>query len=441
MALLAVGALTPGCDRDPIPTSATDKLVIGVSAALSGSLQAIGAIQLNATRVAEQHINASGGVLGRPVSMPVIDDKTTPAGFQQALDQIFALNPAAVIGPTGSPQAIEGQNRILMQGLLQISSSASTPTMTNAQSPAERTFFRTAASHALQARAFAELTKGTTDARLALPVPRFNKAIVVHSDDDYGNPIAKSIAEHMMRDSSGRSVVLDVSFPTEQKGNYDAEATQVVNRAAGMGADCQILVAFPPTGAGYMLSFAKAVEQNTSRDWSTFQSFGSNGVFQIAFIERSRTGSDNASTVANRMIGLSPESNPPGPQYVEFENLYRANIENAPNPLPAYASNQFDAAILLALAMEKAGTSTNLEKLRASLFEVANPPGRAFGPGQLSEALAAIRRGEDIDYHGASGALDFDENGDVTSDYIIWTIDQGALKVDRSWRILASSLK
>lgn len=428
------------CAREPVPASASDVLTIGVATALSGDLQVIGASQQNATRVAEAHINACGGILGKRVVFPIVDDETSVNGFRKALDQLFAQKPSALIGPTSSGQAIDGQDRIFQANLLQISASASTPTMTLAQPSHDRTFFRTTASHELQARALAILTTGGST---AIGMPKCTRAIIFHNDDDYGTPIARKVDEHM-RARNG-SVVLDVAIPPVVKGNYEAEAQTIVAKAIGAGgmatgADCQILVTFPPAGAAYMLAFKKAIESNTARDWSTFSTIGTNGVFQLPFIELSRTGPDPRSTRAEGVFGMQPESNPPGPAYDDFRRLYTAYFPNAASPLPAYTSNQFDAAILLALAMERAGTSTDTTKIREALFEVARPPGQAFGPGQLSEALAALRRNEDIDYQGASGDVDFDEFGDVSGDYILWKVEGGVFKTNENWRIRASEL-
>ncbi len=427
-----------GCARDEVPTTATDKLVIGVAVALTGDLAAIGATEQNATRVAEQVLNASGGILGRPLVFQIVDDGTKPATFRAALDTLLPLNPAALIGPTGSPQAIDGQDRIFKANLLQISASASTPTMTTAQPKHARTFFRTAPSHDLQARAMAVALAGGSAGGTLIGLPRCSRAIVIHSNDDYGSPIAQRLAQYM--GLRGGSVVLDIPVPSDVKASYEAEAQQVIAKAGrAMGADCQVIVAFPPTGANYMLSFGKITDTDTSRDWKTFITFGSNGVFQQPFIEGSRTSGGNETSRANGVFGIQAESNPPTPQFGDFKNLYQATFPGA--AIPAYGSNQFDAAILLALAMQRAGTVSDTAKIRDALFEVSGPPGTPYGPGQISQALAALRRGEDIDYQGASGDVDFDEYGDVRSDYILWKVQNGAFSTNSAWRIQASELR
>jgi len=51
------------------------------------------------------------------------------------------------------------------------------------------------------------------------------------------------------------------------------------------------------------------------------------------------------------------------------------------------------------------------------------------GPGAagIERALELIRSGQDINYEGAGGSQDFDENGDVISTIEIWSIEDGAI--------------
>ena len=69
--------------------------------------------------------------------------------------------------------------------------------------------------------------------------------------------------------------------------------------------------------------------------------------------------------------------------------------------------------MLVALAIQKSG-STDRAGISAALRSVANPPGVKIGPGEWKKAVAALARGDDIDYEGAAGSLNFDENGDVS---------------------------
>jgi len=85
--------------------------------------------------------------------------------------------------------------------------------------------------------------------------------------------------------------------------------------------------------------------------------------------------------------------------------------------------------VLIALAAEKAGTTTNSAAIRDALRDVANPPGEVVGPGVdgIKKAMELIRAGKDINYEGAGGSQDFDENGDVISTIEIWKITGGEI--------------
>ena len=49
------------------------------------------------------------------------------------------------------------------------------------------------------------------------------------------------------------------------------------------------------------------------------------------------------------------------------------------------------------------------------LVDVSAPPGTPYTWEQLPEAIKALQNGDDIDYQGASGAIDMDDAGDATA--------------------------
>ena len=110
-----------------------------------------------------------------------------------------------------------------------------------------------------------------------------------------------------------------------------------------------------------------------------------------------------------------------------FEDAYEEAFAVVP-PLP-YLDTTYDAVVLIALAAEKAGTTTDSEAIRDALRDIANPPGEVVGPGvdDIRRALELIQDGEDINYEGAGGSQDFDVNGDVSSTIEIWKIENGEI--------------
>ena len=91
-----------------------------------------------------------------------------------------------------------------------------------------------------------------------------------------------------------------------------------------------------------------------------------------------------------------------------------------------FVREAFDAIIALGLAAQAAGTNTDSLAIRDSLRDTSNAPGTVYGPGgdDIIAALAAVAAGDDIDYQGASGSVDFNDDGDITFGAIeVWRVD------------------
>ena len=128
------------------------------------------------------------------------------------------------------------------------------------------------------------------------------------------------------------------------------------------------------------------------------------------------------------MLGTAQGSPPDRPSLREFQSSY-ATVHGATPRHPFIAEN-YDAAVLIALAAAKAGTTTDSVAIRDALRSIANPPGEEVGPGVegIKKALMLIDEGKDINYEGAAGTVDFDENGDVTGYIEIWKVEGGEIK-------------
>src|SRR5438132_951448 len=119
-------------------------------------------------------------------------------------------------------------------------------------------------------------------------------------------------------------------------------------------------------------------------------------------------------------LALSRSPTPTGVDaYERYRSAYAARFGQEPTLL---SENAYDAAFILALAME-AADSTDPTQFRSALRYVANPPGHTILPGQWAEALAALDAGENIDYWGAANRADFDRYGDVGTAFGVWLVD------------------
>jgi len=111
---------------------------------------------------------------------------------------------------------------------------------------------------------------------------------------------------------------------------------------------------------------------------------------------------------------------PASPGIAAFEALAKAaNLD----PTSTYVPQSYDAAFLLAAALEKTGGKK--EGLSQALRDVATAPGEVVLPGEWKKAAELIKAGKDIDYQGASGPVEFDPAGDVAGVVIEMTAKDG----------------
>jgi hypothetical protein len=94
-----------------------------------------------------------------------------------------------------------------------------------------------------------------------------------------------------------------------------------------------------------------------------------------------------------------------------FEELYT----EAPGPArQTFDAQNFDAVMLCYLSAVAAGSSEGSE-MAAQIQAVSGPPGTKYTWEQLPRAVDDLQNGADIDYQGASGAIDLDEDGNPTA--------------------------
>ncbi len=444
--LAAVSGLgTGGCTVEGPAARASEPIVIGVSLGLSEALASFtGALQ-NAIRTAEGQINAAGGLLGRPVRFDVVDDRSNNKEFIDGVAQGFInTNVAAVIGPVGSSQVDRIQAALRGKQILLISPSATSTTLTAIQPAKDRYLFRTVPSDEFQVRALVRLARLGPAGFGVAPAPPSDagadagaeagadsgappsaeacpRLFVVHADNKYGGPMADAL--EATYPGPGRVFAGRAKVSEELVASYEAVAAQVLAAKP----DCLALIQYDDVGGALTRAIDKAKRDNPTALPPRFFIMGTDGVYTKGYLENSREnkGDPASRSAAEGVYGTNPDTNPPTPEYNEMKNLYTAYFPlKAGEDVPAFVANTYDAAILIALAIQQAGSATDRVKIRDALFQVSRG-GKAYSPGQLTETLLAIRQGFDVDYKGASGNVDLDDNGNVSSGFIVWKVEKG----------------
>ncbi|MEL0286039.1 MAG: branched-chain amino acid ABC transporter substrate-binding protein, partial [Paracoccaceae bacterium] len=105
---------------------------------------------------------------------------------------------------------------------------------------------------------------------------------------------------------------------------------------------------------------------------------------------------DNFGSEIDGSTGQHPGTDSPGAAAVA--DMGKANGFDGTSP---FAPESYDAAALLILAMQAAGSSASAD-LKDKVMEVANAPGEKIYPGELAKALKILADGGDVDYVGGS---------------------------------------
>ena len=176
-----------------------------------------------------------------------------------------------------------------------------------------------------------------------------------------------------------------------------------------------IAILYPETGG---LLLKSAYEQGLMEG---VQVMLTDGVKSDEFATQVGKTSDGKFIIAGA-IGTVPGAD--GTALESLTALWKSKKNEAP---PAYVPQSWDATALVLLAAQAAKSDSG-NAIAAKLREVANGPGQETS--DVCEALKLLEKGDEINYQGASGNVDIDENGDVLGVYDVWTVkDDGKLNV------------
>jgi ABC-type branched-subunit amino acid transport system substrate-binding protein len=127
------------------------------------------------------------------------------------------------------------------------------------------------------------------------------------------------------------------------------------------------------------------------------------------------------------MLGTAPGV-AVGEAFLKFDADYTAEFGEFPKS--PFIANAYDAAAVIGLAAYAAkaqGLPLTASNIRDQLRSVANPPGTCIGPGEFELAFNLLASGKPINYEGASGTIDFDQNGDVVAPIEVWRFKAGKI--------------
>ena len=373
--------------------SGGEDTMVGTVLPVSGDLSTLGPGMQKAIDLAFELVNEAGGINGGEISAVHRDSGTSEqAGTDAASGLVNVDGVKIVMGAVSSGVTIAiAESVTIPGGVLHVSPASSSNAITALAD--NDMVFRTRVNDAVKSQVLAELAVAAG----------YERVSTMYVNNAYGASLNESFIEAF--EGMGGTVTAAVSHELGQ-ASYVSE----LRESAEGSPEVLVTIAYPDSGQILLREAAEGeyygefMFVDVTRSQAMFDAIGGN-YFEGDF-------------------GVSPGA-PASPAVEAFRQLYGERTDG--DPSASLITEAFDAAAVLALAIEKAGSDDPVA-VRDALRRVANPPGEIVGPADIAKALELVREGEDVNYVGASGDVDFDEHGNVVSSMRVWRVKDNTIE-------------
>ncbi len=372
------------------PALADGEIKIGIILGFTGPIESLTPHMADSAELAMAEVNEAGGLLDGHMVEPVradstcVDSAAATAAAERLItsDGVTTIMGADCSGVTGAILA----NVAVANGVMMISPSATSPGLSTAED--NGLFFRTAPSDARQGQILTDV----------LMDRGFGEVAVTYTNNDYGKGLADSFQAAF--EAAGGAVTISAAHE-EAKADYSAE----VGALAAAGGEALVVAGYADGGGLGVI--------RSSLDTGAFDTFLlPDGMFGQSLI-------DAIGDELSASFGVVPGTDSPGgATFVEM------GAEAGFDPTSSFTGESYDAAALIMLAMEAAGSTAGTD-VAAEVMAIANAPGEQIFPGELGKALEIIRGGGDVDYVGAT-AVELIGPGESGGSYREYDIEDGS---------------
>ena len=338
----------------------------------TGNLSFLGPPEFAGVDLAAADLEAAGYEYEVTISHHDSGDTTTDIATQSA-DAVIQEGASVVIGAASSGVSFTFIDKMIDANIVMISPANTAPDFSDYDD--NDVYWRTAPSDVLQGRVLGNLMTSDGAANVAF--------LVVN--DPYGTGLADNA--RLAVESAGGTVVAEELFnPAET--NFATYASAIM----AQDPDAIALITFDEAA----LAVPALIDAGASGD-------------QMYFVDGNLSnGFDFPEGTLEGAQGTQPG--------VIAEGDFRDRLLEVDSSLQDfnYAAESYDAVILSALAAAQGG-GTDADTIKANLMDVSTGGTKCT---EVKECLDLIAAGEDIDYDGVSGPIEFNEQGDPTSAYI-----------------------
>jgi branched-chain amino acid transport system substrate-binding protein len=389
VAAIAAALTLAACGGSSTSPGGAPTYDIGAILPLTGDGADYGAGMQTAMQIAVDEVNASGGL---QLKLHVEDDATNPDQGVRAAHKLIDINHVkAIVGTWASSVTLAVAPITQDADIVEMNVSGS-PTLSTLEPAGQRTVFRVNA----------------TDAALAATIAsafykQGIKSVTILANNQAGTiGFSQSFNDSFIK--NGGSVLKNITYADKQP-SYTTE----VGKALATKPDLFLLSCYTPDGTLVI----KAAYQGGATAKFALPSWCLNDQLVTAVGANVAEGDYSFDLVPVADSGA----------YQRLNAAYKAKTgKEASNNV--YAVHVYDAIHLLALALQKAGT-TKSHDVGKAMTAVSNPPGQQVT--SYKEGLALLSQGKSVHYVGGSGPIEFNPQGDMTPNVGIFQVTNGKI--------------
>jgi ABC-type branched-subunit amino acid transport system substrate-binding protein len=398
--VIALAAGSAGAGQAP-EREANGTLKVGTLLPQTGQLESLGPPMVAGVQMGVQEVNDAGGVNGAPVELIETDDGTDPDIANTAVDRLLQEDVDVIIGAAASGVTTAVIDKITGAGIVECSPSNTGVQFTDY--PDEGLYFRTAPPDNLQSQVLADLIVDDGNADV----------VVVARSDEYGEGFADFLEQEL--DGAGANV-LDVILYDPEAASFDDVAEDI----SAADPEAVALISFDEGGS----VMTAAIEAGVGP--GDLQWYGTDGIQSSTFYENV---DPNNPAIVEGIRGTAPSAAPENGE-ATFQDRFQAF---APGLDTIYSGHAYDCVVIAALAAAQAGSDASGE-IADNIVSVTKKGTKC---SLYADCIALIEDGENIDYQGAAGPLQFVKAGEPGKGaYDTWTFaaDASVEVIDESIR-------
>jgi ABC-type branched-subunit amino acid transport system substrate-binding protein len=355
------------------------EIQLGMVMGVTGGLAELGPPIRDASTLVVDQVNDAD--TGFSVDSQFEDSATDPSQGVSGAEALVNAGYPMICGALSSGVTIQVAESVAIPNQTVMCSPASTsPDITDLDD--DGYIYRTAATDALQ---------GQVLARIAAEEIGASSASTFYLNNAYGSGLSGGFSNSFQNEYDGE-ITDQVSF-TEGESSYTSRLEQALSGEP----DTMLIVGYPESGVRILRDF--------------YSNFDGDMPLLVADGLQDSSLPDNVGQDLTNVQGTAPIGEGPGLEY--FNQAYGDAYDADPAGQP-FIRQAYDAAATLVLANAAAGENDGTA-VRDNMQAVTAEGGSEVTPDNLVEGIEMAANGDEINYQGVAGPVEFDDNGDLAT--------------------------